>query len=353
MTTMTREIRLRTRLTVTGCAQVFQTLGDHLTPEVDPGTGTGDDPPQLGAVHDAVLPVRMLVWDRGSHRDVALAARVGGVGSLEAAGRLLDRYVAGFTAAEQGTGPGRHGAMPQPACGGSLLPADIVTMMERYGRQEYRRLGDQERRVAVAAATQDPLAVLAVADPASFLADLAAACLPVGGWAVYGAERTVVNLLGPHRTEEAWYRLLDATIEFLRSNHVPLGRVPGYAQDRFVAEGGRLEDWLPFREPPDPGATIITPLAEGEVRCVVRGRDALAGSRVVVFRDGCDFAAGVVVDWAEGLVEGRRGDGPSEIAWKRVPEMYDLYLDIAWSVPDWEWAHPELEPFFPHPRPLI
>jgi hypothetical protein len=51
---------------------------------------------------------------------------------------------------------------------------------------------------------------------------------------VYGADRTVVNLIGSSPPGDDWLRILDVSIEFLRANYVPPIRVPPYAWKRFL-----------------------------------------------------------------------------------------------------------------------
>jgi len=64
------------------------------------------------------------------------------------------------------------------------LPADIVSLMVRFGQYEFdpSRSGDDAGRIWME--TQSPLQPFTQADPAGFMAALAEATLPVGGWAV-------------------------------------------------------------------------------------------------------------------------------------------------------------------------
>ena len=230
---------------------------------------------------------------------------------------------------------------------GGSLPSDIVQMMERYGRHEIDVMDSDDDGYAVFQATQQPLLAAAGTDPAGFIRALANACVPVAGWAVYGADRTVVNLVGSSPPGDDWLRILDGSIEFLRANYVPPIRVPPYAWKRFVDSGGTANSWLSLREAPDREATCITALSDGEVRRLVKLGPTPDANLVVLRRDGDQFVA---------LIDARQSDDDpsrSRREWKRGTDLYDLYLDVAWSCQVWDWADPEIELFFPAPRALI
>lgn len=111
-----------------------------------------------------------------------------------------------------------------------LLPANVVQMMERFGRHEIDPMGSADDGYAVFQATQEPLISASRTDPSAFISALADACLPVGGWAVYGADRTVINLVGTSPGGDDWLRILDASIESSdRTSYLPCGcrRTPG------------------------------------------------------------------------------------------------------------------------------
>lgn len=78
---------------------------------------------------------------------------------------------------------------------GPKVPRDLVARMGRLGRHEIDPMRSLDDGPAIWAETQQPLLELSQTDPAGLIHALAAACLPVGGWTVYGAERTVENLI--------------------------------------------------------------------------------------------------------------------------------------------------------------
>lgn len=220
-------------------------------------------------------------------------------------------------------------------------------MMERFGRHEIDIMDSTDDGYEVFQATQQPLVSVANSDPEGFIRALADACVPVGGWPVYGADRTVVNLIPSMPQGPDWLRILDASIEFLRAHHVPPMRVAGYAWNRFIDCGGTSSTWIPLRQPPSRQTTTITPLDRDETRPIVKLAPAADANVILVRRDGDEYVALIDARWSD--------EDPTRSAseWKRVASLYDLYVDIAWSTQVWERADPELEPFFPAPKATI
>jgi hypothetical protein len=113
----------------------------------------------------------------------------------------------------------------------SLLPSDIIRKMELYGKFEFdSRLVDG----AVAAMVGQMLPELypkATANPDSFISELATAVLPRGGWAVYGGERLVRDLIGSDSRHPDFLKMLDAAILFLRSKDYGPGHIAPYEMD--------------------------------------------------------------------------------------------------------------------------
>jgi hypothetical protein len=228
-----------------------------------------------------------------------------------------------------------------------LLPPNVITMMERFGRHEIDLVHSPDDGYAVFQATQEPLYPAARDNPVGFIRALADACVPVGRWAVYGADRTVVNLVGASVTGEDWFRILDASNEFLRANYVPPMRVPEYAWSRFIEMGGTGSTWLELRSPPERGTVQITPLRDGEMRRLVTLGPEPDANVVLVRREGTRLVA---------LIDRRQSDDDptrSQSEWKDGSDLYELYTEVAWDVQVRDWADPEIEPFFPAPRPLI
>jgi hypothetical protein len=228
----------------------------------------------------------------------------------------------------------------------SILPSNIVQMMERFGRHEIDVLNSTEDPHDLFQQTQQPLIEAATSRPAEFIKALADACLPAGGWAVYGASRTVVNLIGNSPPGNDWFRILDASNEFLRANLVPPMRVPGYAWNRFQT-GGTANTWIALRPPPSRDDSGLRLLDDGEVRRLLKLGTAPDANVVFVTRQGDDYVA--LIDAPESSDDPTR----TQRVWKRSSDQYDLYVDTAVSSQVWDWAAPEIEPFMPTPKALI
>jgi hypothetical protein len=229
------------------------------------------------------------------------------------------------------------------------LPSDIVRRMERFGRHEIDPRASREDPVDLFEITQTPLVSLAATDPAGFIRELADACVPTGGFATFGADRTVINLVGVAPPGDDWFRILDSSLAFLWANFVPPMRVARYAWDRFLAMGGTGNTWLELRQPPARETAAITPLAEGEVRALIKVAPEPEANVILVRRDGDTYVGVIESAWSDEDPTRSRDDWPG----KRSDDLYGLFVDLAWSTQSWDWAHPELEHFFPAPRALI
>ena len=102
---------------------------------------------------------------------------------------------------------------PEP----SILPADIVQRIESYGRYQFsvslgRPLADFQGYELI----YQPLYPIAQADPDAFTSALAEAVLPVGGWAVYGGERCIQDLISANYQHPRFAAMIDAAMEFFR-----------------------------------------------------------------------------------------------------------------------------------------
>jgi Protein of unknown function (DUF2510) len=262
-------------------------------------------------------------------------------------GRHELRYWNGSEWTEHVSDGGNQSADPVRSTGGVKLPSAIVAMMERFGRHEIDTLRSSDDGYELFTATQEPLFAMATNDPAGFVKTLADQCIPVGGWAVYGAERTVVNLISTEPPAPDWPRLLDASLEFLRTNFVPPMRIPPYAWRRFVDTGGTPNSWVALRPPPDRSLAPITPLDPDETRIIAKLGPEPDANLVVVRQDGDSYVAEIDARWSDTDPTRSRSD------FKVNVDLYDLYRDIGWETQIWDSADPELEPFFPAPKALI
>lgn len=138
---------------------------------------------------------------------------------------------------------------------GDGLPADIVDLAIRFGRFDADPQRSDEDPGAIYPEIQAPLLSFVQKDPTGFTAALAAAVLPVGGPAVFGATHLAWDLLvEEHRRGPAYDSLMTASLEFLRASGVPLTRLTGYERDHWFARGGTAASWLPLNKARAPDA---------------------------------------------------------------------------------------------------
>lgn len=226
------------------------------------------------------------------------------------------------------------------------LPADIVAKMETFGRFEFDPVGSGFDAGYIWTQLVAPLLPAAQADSAGFLRELAGAVLPVGGWAVYGGSHLVKELLSGDLDDPSYHAMMAASLDFLRELGVPNLRLNGYESLFWSQHKGRTEPWLAAR--PRPNNPVLTELGEREERRIAQLESGESNDIYVRRTPGGGF---------EAIIEGRRSDeDPTRVRWdwKKAPSLYELYRDVAEAlqVPSF-WCHPELEPFFPYPRPKI
>lgn len=234
------------------------------------------------------------------------------------------------------------------------LPGDIISMMERFGRYEFNPQGSSaEDAGSIWMETQAPLQPFASVDPDGFLVALAGAVLPVGGWAVYGASCTLWECFGSNieifRQQPSYNAILNAAIEFLRANGVPPMMVKGYEWQHWIQNGGTSDTWIQRRPIPSLDEAPISELRTGETRRVTQQTADPVSNAILVRRN------------AEGgydaLIDAKRGDeDPHRVQneWKFAKSLHELYIQIglAMQMPTY-WYDPEMEPYFPLPRPRI
>lgn len=229
--------------------------------------------------------------------------------------------------------------------GAARLPADVVLRMERFGRFEFDPMGTDFDAASIWTDLQAPLLEFAQSDPERFTVLLAEAVLPQGGFALFGASRTIWNLIGSDYRHPAYDTVRMAALEFFRANGVPNSRLA--ANDLRFWQENRDEPWLVGRPCPTPAEARIVPLARGEVRQVAR---ITAGPDVNAVYVQTDSAGGY-----QAVVEARRSESdPTRCRydWFRALTLYDLYVRIgeAFQVPT-HWVAEELAPFIPLPSP--
>ncbi|WP_405933366.1 hypothetical protein [Streptomyces sp. NBC_00827] len=214
--------------------------------------------------------------------------------------------------------------------------------MEEFGRFEFDPTGSTIDASCVWSELQAPLLDFARYDPEEFAAELADSVSPVGGFALFGAARTIWNLVGSDFRSPAYDSVRTAALEFLRSNGVPAGRIS--AHDMNFWREQRNEPWLVGRPRPT-DANRITPLAPDETRPVAR-ITAEADANVVYVETSPDGGYRAVVEAPYSETD------PTRVhrGWLGAGTLHELYTRIgeAFQVPV-HWMADELEPFIPLP----
>lgn len=233
-----------------------------------------------------------------------------------------------------------------------MLPHDIVPMMEMYGRGEFDPRGtgvgvdvDITRKGMV-----DPaLYPIAQADPDAFVTALAAAVLPVGGWAVYGASRLIRSLLGSEYSTPAADMIFEAGLQWLRDNRVTNWSLSAYEWRFWQDHRGKTEPWIPTRPDYHPHEAPITELAIGEMRRVAQFWPK-ADSNVLYIRRNDEHSYVGVMDRRFSDEDPRR----SQDEWKQAETLRSLYTEIGAGMQMFPyWCDSELEAFIPYSRPRI
>jgi Flp pilus assembly protein TadD len=251
---------------------------------------------------------------------------------------------------------------PPKSAGTVRLPLDIVPMMEKVGWFQFDPTHSGVDADEIYLPIIAPLHRLAQAAPGPFLEALRDAVLPGGGWAVYGAARTVMEVLAGDYDHPAYHDLLRASLEFLRERGVPATMLNGYEWDFWLANNGRgplsagdeigpgREPWLVGRPKPTIDEAPITGLQQNELRRVAQVSPEPDSNVILVKRaDGGDSYVAVI--------DARYSDEDptrSQADWQRAGTLDQLYWAIGTSfqVPT-HWYHAELEPYFPFPRPRL
>lgn len=221
------------------------------------------------------------------------------------------------------------------------LPADILAQLEQLGRASYDPSGyESPWQLTVA------MYHLAQEDRDGFLADLAAAALPAGGWPVYGAMKLIMDILEPDLDQPDFNAIALAGLEFLRSHGVPTSRLSPNEMDLWHRLQGNDAPWLVGRPlPPD----RLTPLQPGEVRRVAQVFPGPRSNVIYVKQTAPDrYVAVVDGEWSE--------EDPRRVQneWYGAGSLHDLYVRIGqgFQTPCY-WADQELEPYFPLPSPTL
>lgn len=229
------------------------------------------------------------------------------------------------------------------------LPADTVTLMERFGRHTIDRANSTENPDTVWETFVAPFFPIAQSDPGGFVTALARVLRPVGGWAGYGGMRLIVEVLGGDFEHPAADEVRTAALDFLRSRGVPNASLTGYEWQFWLAHKGQTERWLVGRPRPSLEEAPITDIEPGHIRRVVKLLPD-EDSNLILVR----HAAG---GGYESVVDARRNEQDARRVRNRG--LYNATLDgLYWDIgcglqtPPF-WVNRELRPYFPLQRPNL
>lgn len=123
---------------------------------------------------------------------------------------------------------------------GLRLPAGIDEFLETFGRFEFDPQGSGVDPNA--GYWMPALYELSEQDRGAFIEAIADVSFRCGGWALYGGDRTVMNMVGiyPEVNDPAYLRLLDASIAFVVSQSAnPTMHLASYHHRRMADTGSK------------------------------------------------------------------------------------------------------------------
>lgn len=160
---------------------------------------------------------------------------------------------------------GRSRERGQAAAHPTFLPADIVARVEKHGKERYHGDNDPFDPDMWSSDYIHELRALSRDEQEKWVSALAAAVLPVGGWAVYGAEELLMSALGPPGHITGHGEIVEAALEFQRAGGVWWNALSPAEQVYWTAHHPDAS-WLEPRDPPSRDEVKITPLSVGEER---------------------------------------------------------------------------------------
>jgi hypothetical protein len=116
--------------------------------------------------------------------------------------------------------------------------------MEQFGRFEFDPVDSRLDAGSVWRNIVEPMMPFAHSDSGAFLRSLAATVLPAGGWAVYGGDHLVEELLSGKLNNPFYHAMMAASLDYLRELGVSKMRLNGYEAAFWNETKGKTEPWL-------------------------------------------------------------------------------------------------------------
>jgi hypothetical protein len=229
------------------------------------------------------------------------------------------------------------------------LPDGVIDKMALFGQFEFDSRAPAFRDLNVWVDIAAPFWEASQENAPEFLAELVRQVVPAGGWAVYGGERLVKELWPGGYEDPSYDLMMDAALDFLRSQGCPPMYLNSWEWQRWMSTRGQAEAWLPTRELPARTPLFPTPLRSVEKRLIAQ-IDSRPESNLMFVRS-ADH--GMVT----ASVQGPRSDeDPTRTEWdyKSMDSMYDLYVEIGadLQIPPCR-CDAELLVFVPYDNPRI
>ena len=229
-----------------------------------------------------------------------------------------------------------------------LLPSDIVSILERYGR--HRIAPHSSGEPSPLEPGWEPIIPIEFEmkvrpEPQKYIEALAEVIIPIGGWAAYGAAELALDV-AEHDLDNIAYRdLFVAGLHVRREAQVPWVMLNSF-DHAYWAEAHPNEEWLPERHPPPRERAVISALEVNQERRVAEVSPGGDSKIIFITRPAPDRYAMVIEHPQD---DGTRTRG----VMYEAGNLYDAYAGLGQQVIAHFWNDPEFEPFCKHVAPQI
>lgn len=212
------------------------------------------------------------------------------------------------------------------------VPQSIAAAMTEYGQQ---RLRDTD----APGPFHKELESLTEDDQKAWVEALSQVIIPFGGVAAYGASTLVQLCLNNPVELDAYCRLLDAALDYLRAEGVPEIELTGNERS-YWHRTHPDEVWL---EPvaARPAESSLTPLAIGQER-KLSVADASSDSKAIYVSHPAESRYVWILD-----MPGKDGSGRIREERGHASSLGEIYAELGENLPPSHWVDPELAQFLP------